>query len=126
MYLPEPSDRRFSERVPISTETAVYFRISRDEVEAEMLVENLSMSGALLMAPGICDSLYPGERLSDATLIFSDTDTAEVDVIVRWQVWPRVGVQFDGLTSDAADQISKLLLESLRPAGYSIYRKRAV
>ncbi len=81
-----------------------------------MLVENLSMGGALLIAPSVCESLQPGQRFAQGVLALSPTNTPEVELIVRWQVWPRVGVQFDGLSSDAADKISQFLLESLRPA----------
>ena len=110
------SERRSSERIPLSRETPVYFRAFHDGTDAEMLVENLSMGGALLMAPGVCESLLPGQRLPNCALALSEAETVQVDVIVRWQLWPRVGVQFDGLSSDAADQISTFLLESLRPA----------
>ena len=79
-----------------------------------MLVENLGMDGALLI--GMCEAFNAGQRLSDATLVFSETESVQVDVVICWELWPRVGVQFEGLTSDAADRIAKFLADSLMPA----------
>jgi hypothetical protein len=103
------SERRSTERFVMSAERPVYFRTIHDGVEVLMLVENLSMGGALLMCPGIYESLRPGQRLSDGALVLSEANCPRVDVIVRWQFWPRIGVQFDGLTRDAAGQISELI-----------------
>jgi hypothetical protein len=99
----------------MSAERPVYFRTILDGAEVHMLVENLSMGGASLMAPGIYEHVHPGQRLSDGVLVLSDANCASVSVIVRWKFWPRMGIQFDGLTRDAAAQISELL-ESLTPA----------
>jgi hypothetical protein len=74
-----------------------------------MLVENLSMGGALLMCPVIYNSLQHGQCLPDVELVLSDTNSPRVNVVVRWQFWPRIGVQFDNLSANAASQISQSL-----------------
>jgi hypothetical protein len=83
-----------------------------------MLVENISTGGALLMCPAIYNSVQPGQQLTDGELVLADANNPRVDVIVRWQFWPRIGVQFEKLSPDAASQISKLI-ESLKPTALS-------
>src|SRR5213075_793080 len=94
-------NRRSSERVALSPEQPVYFQTVFDGFEVSMLVENLSMGGALLMCPGISESLHTGSHLSDGVLVLSKADSPRVDVIVRWQLWPRVGVQFENISTEA-------------------------
>ena len=96
----------------MSAQAPVFFRMMQGGEEVYMLVENLSLGGALLMAPGIYDPLQPGQRLPEGALVFADDSGPNVTVIVRWQFWPRIGVQFDGLSDHAGAQI-RLLLESL-------------
>ena len=112
MHSSKDSNRRSSERFVISGEKSVYFRTVHGGIEFRMLVENLSMGGALLMCPAIYESIQTGECLSDGELVLSDSNSLRVNAIIRWQFWPRIGVQFDQLSWDAAAQISQLL-ESL-------------
>jgi hypothetical protein len=93
----------------MSAEKPVYLRAVHDGNELRMLVENLSMGGALLMCPVIYGSLHSGQCIPNAELVLSETNSPRVNVIVRWQLWPRIGVQFDQLSADAASQISELL-----------------
>ena len=93
----------------MSAEKPVYLRAVHDGREFDMLVENLSMGGALLMCPAIYGSLKDGQHLPDGELILSGSNNPRVNVIVRWQLWPRLGVQFDNLSGDAASQISQLI-----------------
>jgi len=102
-------NRRSSERVPMAPERPVYFQTVVDGAEVCLFVENLSMGGALLMCPDICETLRTGQRIPDGVLVLSDADSTNVNVIVRWQFWPRVGVQFDGISHEAAAKISQLL-----------------
>jgi len=102
-------NRRSSERVALPAERPVYFTTAVDGMEVCLFVENLSMGGALLMCPDICESLRTGQRLSNGVLVLSDANSTQVNLIVRWQLWPRVGVQFDGISHDANAKISQLL-----------------
>jgi|SRR6266404_3450134 len=102
-------NRRSSERVPMPAERPVYFLTVVDGSEVCLFVENLSMGGALLMCPDICEALHTGQRLSDAVLVLSDADKTNLNVVVRWQLWPRIGVQFDGLSHEATAKLSQLL-----------------
>ena len=61
------------------------------------------------MCPDICETLRGGQRLTDVVLVLSNENTTNVNVVVRWQLWPRVGVQFDGISHDATAKISQLL-----------------
>ena len=93
----------------MSAEKPVYLRAVHDGNEFEMLVENLSMGGALLMCPAIYGLLQDGQRLADGELTLSGEKNPRVNVIVRWQLWPRLGVQFDNLSVDAASRISQMI-----------------
>jgi hypothetical protein len=106
------SDRRSGPRIPISTDTPVYLETVFDGADVTLLVENLSTGGALLMCPEICESLQPGECLPDGVMTLPG-GTAGVNVVVRWTFWPRAGVQFEGISTEAAEQIAEFL-ESLR------------
>jgi hypothetical protein len=108
---PGKSDRRSSERIMLPADMAVYLETSFNDAKVKLLVEDISTGGALLMAPDICLSLHSAQRLQGA-LILPD-GSAKVDVIVRWQLWPRVGVQFEGVSSKASALLSKFV-ESLR------------
>ena len=74
-----------------------------------MLVENLSMGGALLMCPAIYGSVQNGQCLPEGELVLSGKNSPRVNVVVRWQMWPRIGVEFDNLSPDTASKISELL-----------------
>ena len=106
-------NRRSAERVPMSPEKPVYAQLVFEGIALNIFVENLSTGGALLLCPDICESLQVGRRLADGMLVLPDTEKALVDVIVRWKLWPRVGVQFDGISPQTTAQLS-LFLESLQ------------
>jgi PilZ domain len=110
-HKPDNSNRRSSERIVLPADTPVYLETIFNGLKVKVLVEDISTGGVLLMAPDICLSLNSGRSLQ-GVLIFPE-GRAKVDAIVRWQLWPRVGVQFEGISSEASASISKLL-ESLR------------
>lgn len=109
MDSPEKSERRSSRRIVLSPERPVYLQAVHDGKELRMVVENLSMSGALLMCPVIYGSLHKGQCIPNAELVLSGMNIQRVNVIVWWQVWPRIGVQFHDLSADVALQIPELL-----------------
>ena len=88
---PEESDRRSSERFVLPADTPVYLEAVFNGAKVKLLVEDISTGGVLLMAPDICLSLNSG-RVLHGVLMFPE-GSAEVDAVVRWQLWPRVGVQ---------------------------------
>src|SRR6266480_3668929 len=101
------SHRRSSERVAMPlAEIPVYFETVFDGVEVSLLVENLSAGGGLLMCPDICESLEINQCLRNGVLVLPGGNP-RLDAIVRWQLWPRVGVQFDNISQHAAAQISQ-------------------
>jgi hypothetical protein len=103
------TEQRSSERVPLPTDPPVYLETIFDRAAVSMLVENLSSGGALLMCPDVCESLETGQCLRNGILVLPEGVSAGINVIVRWKLWPRVGVQFDGITPKAAHQIEELL-----------------
>jgi hypothetical protein len=99
------------------TDKPVYLETVFERTDVSMLVENLSAGGALLMCPDVCELLQTGQKLRDGLLVLPEGVAEGVNIVVRWKLWPRVGVQFDGVPSKAAAQIEGLL-ESLRMHAY--------
>lgn len=97
------------------TKQPVYVRTVHEGNEFQMLIENLSLGGASLMCPSIYGLLQNGQCLRSAELVLSNGNTPRMSLIIRWQLWPRLGVEFDNLSPDAAWQISELL-ETLNSA----------
>jgi hypothetical protein len=93
----------------MSSNQPVYLRIVHEGQNLRILVEDLSMGGALLMCPVLSNSIQNGQCLRDGELVLSEGEKAQVNVVARWQIWPRIGVQFDNLSPDAASRISRLL-----------------
>jgi hypothetical protein len=110
-HKPEESERRTSERIVLPADTPVYLETFFNGAKVKLLVEDISTGGILLMAPDICLSLNSG-RVLHGVLIFPEGST-EVDAIVRWQLWPRVGVQFLAISRESSESISKFF-DSLR------------
>src|SRR5262245_50625012 len=94
------ANRRSSTRIMMQPGQEVYVQATlNDGTEISLLVENLSAGGALLMCPGMF--LHPDKRLDDCLLVLPDFGDVRLNLVVRWQVWPRVGVQFDHLSQEA-------------------------
>lgn len=108
---PGKSDRRSSERIVLPADTPIYLEAIFNGAKVKLLVEDISTGGVLLMAPDICLSLNSG-RVLHGVLMFPE-GSAEVDTVVRWQLWPRVGVQFLAISRESSASISKFF-ESLR------------
>lgn len=87
----------------------VYLEINLDGNMVAVLVENLSCDGASLIYPEDSPSLEKGSPLSECTLNLSDTGNIKVTPIVRWRVWPKFGVQFDGIGEDSRNRIARFL-----------------
>jgi len=101
-------DNRASDRVVLPTEIPVYLKTVFNGAEVHLLVEDLSVGGAMLMCPDVCESLQTGQRLRGVVITLPDSH-ARVDFIVRWQLWPRVGVEFDKLSPETMAKISQFL-----------------
>ena len=102
-------ERRTNPRFIMSSNQPVYLQLVHEGQNLCVLVEDLSMGGALLMCPAIYNSIQNGQCLRDGELVLSEGERPQVNVVVRWQFWPRIGVQFDNLSPDAASRISRLL-----------------
>jgi len=101
--------RRSSERVPMRADRPVYLEINLDGNSVAVLVENLSCDGASLIYPEDSPSLQQGSHLTECTLNLAGTGDVKVTPIVRWRVWPKVGVQFDKIGGDSRNQIARFL-----------------
>ena len=102
-------ERRSGERVPMRADKAVYLEINLDGSGVAILVENLSSDGASLIYPEESPLLQTGSSLKECRLSLAGTGDVRVNPIVRWRVWPKVGVQFDKIGEDARNQIARFL-----------------
>jgi len=87
----------------------VYLEINLDGNSVAVLVENLSCDGASLIYPEDSPSLQQGSQLKECTLNLSGTGNIQVTPIVRWRVWPKLGVQFEMIGEDSRNQIARFL-----------------
>lgn len=90
----------------------MYIQTEMNGAEVGLFVEDLSLGGAGLICPEDTDALSAGKRLADCTLVLPNVARIPLQAIVRWRLWPKVGVQFDPLSDDARQQISQFLQEN--------------
>ena len=102
-------ERRSSERVPMRAEKPVYLELNLDGSNVALLVENLSSEGASLIYPEDSPSLQPGSSFKGCRLNLAGTGDVQVTSIVRWRMWPKLGVQFEKIGEDARNQIAQFL-----------------
>jgi len=87
----------------------VYLEINLDGNSVAVLVENLSCDGASLIYPEDSASFEKGTELEECTLSLAGKGDIRVTPIVRWRVWPKLGVQFYNIAEDSRSQIARFL-----------------
>jgi hypothetical protein len=87
----------------------VYLEVNLDGESVGVLVENLSCDGASLIYPEESPSIQPGSYLKECTLNLGATGAIAVTPIVRWRVWPKLGVQFDNIGENSRNRIARFL-----------------
>jgi hypothetical protein len=83
-----------------------------DGAQVVLVVENLSADGAALICPEEANDLRAGKRLAACSLVLPGGDRAEVDAVIRWRIWPKLGIQFVGADDDLRGRISRFILRS--------------
>jgi c-di-GMP-binding flagellar brake protein YcgR len=101
--------RRRGDRVPMRAERPVFIEVNVDGNNVGVLVENLSCDGASLIYPEESPSIQPGSYLKECTLNLGAAGNIKVTPIVRWRVWPKLGVQFDKIGESSRSQIARFL-----------------
>jgi c-di-GMP-binding flagellar brake protein YcgR len=107
----QKDDRRSIERITIRADRPVYLQVGQDQAALSLLLENISMGGATLICPEESDAFREGKPLAGA-LLLSDGGRISIQAVVRWRIWPKVGIQFDRLSDEANQQISQILQEN--------------
>lgn len=102
-------DRRSLERVPVAATPPVYLETNLEGNDVAMVVENLSTGGATVIYPEDSAALQPGNRLEESALNLPGIGRVAVSPIVRWRLWPKVGIQFAWLDDSAKEQIAQFL-----------------
>jgi c-di-GMP-binding flagellar brake protein YcgR len=102
-------DRRLAQRVALTSSRPAYIQTWWNGAEAALLVENLSAGGATLICPERAELVGEGEQLPDSILVLPLGPRISVRPIVRWHIWPRIGVQFESIEEDSQQQITKFL-----------------
>ena len=105
-------ERRSIERVAISSQKPVYIQTTLDGTEVGLFVEDLSVGGAGLICPEDTDALNAGNRLPDCILVLPNVGRIPLQAIIRWRLWPKVGLQFDSISDDAREQIARFLQQN--------------
>ena len=102
-------DRRSVERVAMRTDKPVYIEANVDGSDVAMLVENLSTGGATVIYPEDSESLQPGKYLQESAINLGDSGRFSVTAVIRWRIWPKLGIQFDRISDNARSQIERFL-----------------
>jgi c-di-GMP-binding flagellar brake protein YcgR len=101
--------RRRGDRVPMRADRPVFIEVNVDGNNVGVLVENLSCDGASLIYPEESPSIQPGSYLKECTLNLGAAGNIKVTPIVRWRVWPKLGVQFDKIGESSRSRIARFL-----------------
>jgi hypothetical protein len=101
--------RARGERVPTTADRPVFLEVNVDGKHVGVLVENLSCDGASLIHPEESPSIQPGNYLKECTLNLGAAGNIKVTPVVRWRVWPKLGVQFDTIGENSRNQIARFL-----------------
>jgi c-di-GMP-binding flagellar brake protein YcgR len=101
--------RRRGDRVAMRADRPVFIEVNVDGNNVGVLVENLSCDGASLIYPEESPSIQPGSYLKECTLNLGAAGSIKVTPIVRWRVWPKLGVQFDKIGESSRNQIARFL-----------------
>ena len=103
------NDRRSASRVAVPLAKPVYIQRSVDGLELSLLVENLSETGAMLICPELNEPFQIGDDFGECTLVLPGIGHAPVKAVIRWAMWPKVGVEFDGISKRSRQQIAQFL-----------------
>ncbi|HYR83197.1 MAG TPA: PilZ domain-containing protein [Terriglobia bacterium] len=107
-----PDERRSDERTTVSSRKPAYIQTQLNGADVGLFVEDLSVKGAGLICPEDTDALNAGNRLEDCTLVLPKVGRIPVQAVVRWRLWPKVGLEFDPLSEEARRQISRFVEEN--------------
>jgi c-di-GMP-binding flagellar brake protein YcgR len=105
----DSNDRRSAPRVAVPLDKPVYIQRNVDGLELSLLVENLSESGAMLICPELNEPFQTGEDFGDCILVLPGIGHASVKAVIRWAMWPKVGVEFDRISKRSRQQIIQFL-----------------
>ena len=103
------TERRSFERFGMQSGSSAYIQTELNGAQVGLFIEDLSLGGAGLIWPDNPGNLRTGDRLPNCALVLPDSNPIPVQVVIRWQVWPKIGVEFDQLSEDARRQISQFL-----------------
>ena len=105
-------ERRSSTRIAMSSEKPVYLQVELNNTTLGLFVEDLSVGGACLICPEENEAVSAGKHLVLCTLILPDVGRVALKAVVRWRVWPKLGVRFEELSENARQQIAQFLQAS--------------
>jgi hypothetical protein len=88
--------------------TPVYIQARLNGHIANLLVENLSSGGATLISPDDGE-LRNGDALPFSALVLPEGPAIPVTPIVRWTMWPRIGVEFESISDEKEREIARFL-----------------
>src|SRR5262245_60855230 len=100
------AERRSSERFLMPSN--ICLETILNDVDVKLPIEDLSPGGALLLSPDLSESLQTGQTFDGCTLQFPG-GPVRVKATVRWQLWPRVGVEFSTMNSRDLTKLLKFL-----------------
>ena len=106
------TERRSFERFGMQSGSSAYIQTELNGVQVGLFIEDLSLGGAGLIWPDNPGNLHPGDHLPKCSLVLPEGEPIPVQVVICWQVWPKIGGKFDGLSENARDRIARFLQAS--------------
>ncbi len=74
-----------------------------------MLVENLSLVGAMLICPDLNQPFKSGHDFGDCELVLPGVGRVSVRPVIRWAMWPKIGVEFNRLSKQTRQGILQFI-----------------
>jgi c-di-GMP-binding flagellar brake protein YcgR len=105
----DDKERRSGTRTEILVHQPVYLEANLDGAKVSMLLENLSEGGATVIYPADSGALEVGRHIEGCVLNIPEVARLSVSPIIRWRVWPKLGLQFDGISDEDRRQITSFL-----------------
>jgi PilZ domain-containing protein len=106
------TERRSFERFGMQSGNSPYIQTELNGAQVGLFIEDLSLGGAGLIWPDNPGNLRPGDHLPKCSIVLPEAEPIPVQVVIRWQVWPKIGVEFDGLSENARHRIARFLQAS--------------
>ena len=109
-----PKNERRAFRVSPNSAAAVRFKLTIEDVTFSVVVDEIGILGARLLTVKHFDRFHEGQLVESGILFLEDIGTVNVSAIVKWKSFPRIGIEFSGMTNNIQDKLFRYLFKASR------------